>query len=113
MNLTGKLQQQKFRPTQPGGRATFFSFTFFSFIYFFSFISFIYLLLLLLFLSFFLFFFLFFFLLNSINSIHSIHFNFEAAFLKDARELVKESRHARTKSNAGWRKNKLPEKKET
>ena len=79
-----QAKQQKFGPTQPGGRArlSFLLFLFFYFFYLFIFI------IISFFLSFFLsFFFLFLNSINSIHSIHSIQFNFEAA--KDARELVK------------------------
>ena len=68
MNLTGKLQQQKFRPTQPGGRATFFSFLLL-YIYFIKFNSFIQFLQIQ-------------FKFNS-NSIQ-----IRTSFLNDARELV-------------------------
>ena len=83
-------KQQKFRPTQPGGRAVLFSFLFFSFFFFIYFIKFNSLLLYL-------------FYLNSIHSFNSfnsnsiqIQFKFEARFLTTPAS----SSHARSARHA-------------
>ena len=101
MNLTGKLQQQKSGQHSPGVAR---DFLFFSLLFFILFIYFLYFMYFIYFIKFNKF--------NSFNSFNSIQFR-SLRFLKTPASSSKESRHARTKSNlnAGWRKNKLPEKK--